>query len=153
MSDIATIGVAVVTLVGGYIGGRQTAKGSVDVAREETARLRAQITEDHLKHRMVAYHNIVALASKIERGEQPNSVYRGEAGWKINENFTEEVDGLAVFGASEPRKHALAMREAFERRAAGGEWLNDFVAAKQAFMDAAYKDVGPDAVVLPVVPA
>lgn len=141
---LATIGVAVVTLAGGYIGGRQKASGDLGVAREETARLREEINAKRLEHRTGVYHNIAALASKIEHGGvHEQSVYRGGEGWAIREKFNTEVDGLAVFGASEPRKHALAMKAVLDRGATGSSWVSEFSAAKRLFLDAAHDDVGP----------
>lgn len=74
-------------------------------------------------------------------------MYRGSAGWAINEKFKEEVDGLSVFGASEPRRHALAMRAVLDRADQDRKepWVDEFAAAKEAFMDAAHADVGPHA--------
>jgi hypothetical protein len=43
MSDLATIAAAVVGVGGGFLGGRQTQKGAVAVAKEETARLQKDI--------------------------------------------------------------------------------------------------------------
>jgi hypothetical protein len=141
---VATIGVAVVTLVGGYIGGRQRASGDLSVAREETARLREEIDAKRVERRSGVYHNILALAAKLEHsGRSSHSIYRGAEGWAINAKFKEEVDGLAVFGASEPRKYALAMRAILDKRTTDEAWLEEFAAAKQSFMDAAHEDVGP----------
>ncbi len=147
MGDLATIGVAIVGLAGGYVGGQQKAKGDLGVAREETARLREEIEAKRFEHRMGVYHNILALAAKIEHSARvPNSVYRGGDGWAINEKFKEEVDGLTVFGALEPRRHALAMRAALDGAAHDEDvsWIDRFTASKQAFMEAAHGDVGPD---------
>jgi hypothetical protein len=146
MGDLATIGVAIVGLAGGYVGGQQKAKGDLNVAREETARLREEIDAKRFEHRTGLYHNILALAAKLEHGALPGSVYRGGEGWAVNEKFKEEVDGLAVFGASEPRKHALAMRRIVDERVDDDDpahWLERFKTEKQAFMDAAHADVGP----------
>jgi hypothetical protein len=130
------MGVAIVGLLGLYLRSRQ-----------ETTRLRQEIEENHLQHRMVVYHNVLALASQLEHGVRiPNSVYRGGMAWSIREKFNHEVDGLAVFGASEPRRHALAMRAALDRVSddSGSSWIDEFAAEKQAFMDATHNDVGPD---------
>jgi hypothetical protein len=135
LAAIIPLGVAVVGLLGLYLRSHQ-----------ETVRLREQIAEDHLQHRMVVYHNVLSLASKVEHMvRMQNSAYRGEDGWKINEKFKEEVDGLAVFGADEPRKHALAMRALVDRHMGDSDksWVDQFVAEKQAFMDATHADVGP----------
>jgi hypothetical protein len=74
-----------------------------------------------------------------------NSVYRGADGWAINEKFKEEVDGLAVFGAAGPSKHALAMRALVDRHMSEDDrsWVDEFEAEKQAFMEAAHRDIGP----------
>jgi hypothetical protein len=45
VGDLATIGVAIVGLAGGYAGGRQKARGDPGVAQEETARLRDETAE------------------------------------------------------------------------------------------------------------
>jgi hypothetical protein len=128
--------VAIVGLLGLYLRSRQ-----------ETTRLHKEIDENHLQHRMGVYHNVLSLASKLEHSSRSEtSVHRGGAGGAINEKFKEEVDGLAVFGASEPRRHALAMRAVLERAdRATSPWVDEFAAAKEAFMNAAHKDVGPDA--------
>jgi hypothetical protein len=143
VDGLATVGVAVVTLVGGYVGGRQRAKGDLGVAREETARLREEIEAKRFEHRIGVYHNIVALGSKIEHfGRHANSMYRGAEGAGIVEQFKMQVDGLAVFGASEPRSHALAMKAVIDR-GMEDDWVDDFAEAKRRFMDAAHDDVGP----------
>jgi hypothetical protein len=137
LAAIIPLGVAVVGLLGLYLRSHQ-----------ETVRLREQIAENHLQHRMVVYHNVLSLASKVEHmRREPNSVYRGAEGWKINEKFKEEVDGLAVFGAAEPRKHALAMRALMDGHAGDTDksWIDQFAAEKHAFMDATHADVGPAA--------
>lgn len=139
VDGLATVGVAVVTLVGGYIGGRQKASGDLAVAREETARLRQEAEQRQLEHRMGVYHNIANLASMIDHSiTVENSVYRGAEGWAIREQFNREVDGLAVFGASEPRRYALTMREALQ-----GDDVSRFQEARAAFLEAAHRDVGP----------
>jgi len=135
LAAIIPLGVAVVGLLGLYLRSHQ-----------ETTRLHKQIAENHLQHRMVVYHNVLSLASKIEvMVRVQNSVYRGGDGWAINEKFKEEVDGLAVFGATEPRKHALAMRALVDRHLSDDDksWIDEFAAEKQAFMDATHADVGP----------
>jgi|HubBroStandDraft_4_1064222.scaffolds.fasta_scaffold197466_1 hypothetical protein len=135
LAAIIPLGVAVVGLLGLYLRSHQ-----------ETVRLREQIAENHLQHRMVVYHNVLSLASKIElMVKAQNSVYGGEAGWKINEQFKHEVDGLAVFAAAEARKHALAMRSLVDRHMGDSDksWIDQFAAEKQAFMDATHADVGP----------
>jgi hypothetical protein len=145
VDGLAAVGVAVVTLVGGYIAGRQKASGDLSVALEETARLREEIDAKRFEHRTGVYHNIVALASKIEHsGRHANSVYRGAEGWAVVEQFNGQVDGLAVFGASEPRRHALAMKAVLDRGMEGSAWVDEFAAAKGLFMNAAHEDVGPD---------
>jgi len=138
MGDLATIGVAVVGLVGGYVGGQQKAKGDLDVAREETARLHRQIEEDHFKHRMVAYHNVLMLATQIEAGEQHG--YQIDPRF-LQEKFYTEVDGLTVFGASAPRQFALQMKNVLQRRILG--WQNEFGGLREEFESAAHEDVGP----------
>lgn len=135
LAAIIPLGVAVVGLLGLYLRSHQ-----------ETVRLREQIAENHLQHRMVVYHNVLSLATKIElMVKAKNSVYAGEPGWKINEQFKHEVDGLAVFAAAEPREHALAMRALVDHHMGDEDksWIDLFAVEKQAFMDATHADVGP----------
>jgi hypothetical protein len=55
LAAIVPLGVAVVGLLGLYLRSHQ-----------ETIRLHKQLTENHLQHRMVVYHNVLSLASKID---------------------------------------------------------------------------------------
>jgi hypothetical protein len=129
------MGVAIVGLLGLYIR-----------SRHETGRLHKEIDEDHLKHRMGVYHNVLVLARQIVSGEREGYQVQSRS---LHERFCLEVDGLAVFGASEPRRIALEMVAVLNRAIPKGfvanpEWLEKFEALRDEFMDATHEDVGPD---------
>jgi hypothetical protein len=147
MSDTATIIVGVVSAAGvfggGFFSGRQTQRGAVAVAKEETARLQKDIDEQHFKHRMVGYHNVLMLAGEIESSERHGYQGGPEGPRFLHGKFRAEVEGLAVFGASEPRRLAVAMSNTLGD---GSDWLPGFVSLRDTFREAANADVGPGSI-------